>query len=109
MARAPWLSVWCACRGSNKSRIAIAPSLWLGFICTLGAKLEAEAVFFVLEMEVKGRKRQELQLLLTQSEAYSWEEIFGGNINPGLAAYQGFLPGRDHILIRSQFYMAKKM
>lgn len=81
-----------------------------GLICTLGAKLEAEAVFFILEMEVKGRERQrELQLLLTQSEAYSLGRDFGGNINPGLAAYQGLLPGRDHILIRSQFYMAKKM
>lgn len=62
MARATWLSVWCvksAGQGSNKSRIVITPSLWLGFICTLGTKLEAEALFYVLEMEVKRRKRQE--------------------------------------------------
>lgn len=66
------LSVVCelASQGSNKSRIVVTLSCWLGFICTLGANQEAEAMFSVLEMEVKGGRRREWAVAVTQPEAY---------------------------------------
>lgn len=47
-------------------------------------------MFFILEMGSEGRERQELQLLLTQSEALLGRKRFWGeHKSKGLAAYQG--------------------
>lgn len=57
-------------QGSNKLGIAVTPSFRLAFIHTLGAKGEAEAMFYVLEMEVQGKRREEWAAAVTQPEAY---------------------------------------
>lgn len=60
-------------------------------------------MFYVLEMEVNDRRRGEWAVTVMTPEACSQKGVFWGKINPGLATYQEILPGRDYVLIRSQF------